>query len=232
HLEPALSVAAARAGHVLLPAAALSADGGAVVVLGRSRSGKSSAMTLALAAGREVLGDDQVLLSGFGACRAFPRRLRLYPDLRETAPQAYDRLPGAERRALAARRAARALSRGWVAPSLAVRATAMGPGAPTGPLPVSRLVAVERTGDVDEPQSAPLDVEEAVALALTVLDEQRARLREAAGPAWGPALDAIREREATLLRSALADAPLERLRLPGDWSAPRGVAALAGALGL
>jgi len=232
HLEPALSVAAARAGHVLLPAAALSADGGAVVVLGKSRSGKSSAMTLALAADREVLGDDQVLLSGFGACRAFPRRLRLYPDLRETAPQAYDRLPGAERRALAARRAARTLSRGWVAPSLAVRASAMGPGAPAGPLPVARLVAVERTDDVAEPHTAPLDVEEAVALALSVLDEQRARLRDAGGATWVRALEATREREATLLRSALANAPLERLRLPGAWPAPQGVAALAGALGL
>jgi len=231
-LEPALSVAAARAGHVLLPAAALGEDGSAVVVLGRSRSGKSSAMTLALASGRHVLGDDQVLLDAAGGCRAFPRRLRLYPDLRQTAPAAFRRLPAADRGALLARSAARTLSRGWLAPSLAVRASAVGPAAPEGPLPVRRLVAVERVAGLDAPAAGPLELETAIRLALDVLDEQRARLRDVAGPTWGAALDALRDHEAGLLRAALGGARLERLRMPATWPAPRGVAHLAGALGV
>ncbi|HEY3020026.1 MAG TPA: hypothetical protein VGJ32_07520 [Solirubrobacteraceae bacterium] len=231
-LEPVLSVAAARAGHVLLPAAGLGEDGAAVVVLGRSRSGKSSAMTLALAAGRHVLGDDQVLLDAAGGCLPFPRRLRLYPDLRQTAPAAFRRLPAADRGALLARSAARTLSRGWLAPSLAVRPSAVGPRAPDGPLPVRRLVAVERAGDLDGPVAGPLEADVAIALALDVLDEQRARLRDAAGPAWRAALDELRDREADLLRGALDGVGLERLRMPAAWPAPRGVAHLAGALGL
>ena len=232
YLEPALSVAAARRDFVLLPAAALEEDGSAIVVLGRSRSGKSSVMTLALAAGRRVLGDDQVLLGADGTCRAFPRRLRLYPDLRETAPAAFRALPAAARGALWARAAARALSRGWVAPSLAVPSTALGPGAPEGALPVSRLLLVERVEGVEDVVRGPLDVEAAVGSALAVLDEQRARLAVAAGDAWARALVDTREREADVLRSALAGARLERLRMPAGWPAPRGVAVLAGAVGL
>ena len=231
-LEPMLSVAAARAGHVLLPAAALGEDGASVVVLGRSRSGKSSAMTLALAAGRHVLGDDQVLLDAAGGCRPFPRRLRLYPDLRQTAPAAFRRLPPADRGALLARSAARTLSRGWVAPSLAVHASTVGPAAPKGPLPVRRLVVVERAAGLDASAAGPLELETAIELALDVLDEQRARLRQAAGPAWRAGLDELREREAGLLRAALGGAELERLRMPASWPAPRGVAHLAAALGV
>ena len=232
HLEPALSVAAARRGFVLLPAAAVEDDGRAVVVLGRSRSGKSSVMTLALAAGRRVLGDDQVLLGDNGTCRAFPRRLRLYPDLRETAPAAFRALPPADRAALWARAAARAVSRGWVAPSLAVPASALGLGAPEGALPVERVVLVERVEGVDEAVCAPLDVEGAVGCALEVLDEQRARLAAAAGEAWRDALAVTREREADVLRAALAGARLERLRMPVGWAAARGIRALAGVVGL
>jgi len=65
-----------------------------------------------------------------------------------------------------------------------------------------------------------------------VLDEQRARLRQAAGPAWRAGLDELREREAGLLRAALGGAELERLRMPASWPAPRGVAHLAAALGV
>ena len=232
HLEPALSVAAARAGHVLLPAAALEDDGGAIVVLGRSRSGKSSVMTLALAAGRRVLGDDQVLIDGDGGVRTFPRRLRLYPDIRETAPAAFRRLPAGDRGALLARAAARTLSRGWVAPSYAVPASSVGPEAPREALPLRRLVMVDRTSEVSDAVRGPLDVEDVVALAADVLDEQRARLRAAAGAGWDEALRETREREAALLRSALGGAQLERLRMPADWPAPRGVAALARVVGL
>ena len=232
HLEPALSVAAARAGYVLLPAAALEDGDGATIVLGRSRSGKSSVMTLALAAGRRVLGDDQVLVDGDGGVRTFPRRLRLYPDIRDTAPAAFRRLPAGDRRALAARGAARTLSRGWVAPSYAIPASAVGPEAPAEALPVRRLVMVDRSAEVHTAVTGPLDVEEVVALAADVLDEQRARLRAAAGAGWEEALSDAREREGALLRAALGGAQLERLRMPADWPAPRGVAALAHVVGL
>src|SRR5439155_196808 len=98
-------------------------------------------------------------------------RVRLGPDLRQTAPAAFRRLPRADRGALLARSAARALSRGWVAPSLAVHASTVGPAAPKGPLPVRRLVVVERAAGLDASAAGPLELETAIELALDVLDE-------------------------------------------------------------
>ncbi|HVF79946.1 MAG TPA: hypothetical protein VNA28_16760, partial [Solirubrobacteraceae bacterium] len=92
-VEPLLSVAVARAGHVLLPSAAIGEEGGVLVIMGSSGTGKSSLSARALAAGRPVLGDDQILLDGAGDCRRFPRRMRFYSDLPQTAPAAFARLP-------------------------------------------------------------------------------------------------------------------------------------------
>ena len=105
-VEPLLGLLAPAAGHVLLPAAAVASEGGTLLLIGRSRSGKSSLVARAAAAGTAVLGDDHVLV-GQDGCRAFPRRLRLYPDVAETAPAALASLPARTRallRALVAER--------------------------------------------------------------------------------------------------------------------------------
>ncbi|MGH3033299.1 MAG: hypothetical protein ACRDON_01920 [Gaiellaceae bacterium] len=225
-VEPLLSVAAAHRGYVLLPSAALEEDGGALLLMGRSRSGKSSLSVRGLVGGRRVLGDDQVLLDVTGRCWPFPRRLRFYPDLARTAPGAYARLPRASRAALRLRRLGELLSGGYVRPPVRVRSDELGAGPGHDPLAVSRVVVIERAAGLERFRSAEIDSRSAVAQANELLEEQRAKLRSGA-EAWAEALDRTAEREALTLRQALADVPVERLSVPAHWDAVRALAALA-----
>ncbi len=142
-VEPLVSLAAARTGLVLLPAAALASQRGAVVVLGRSRSGKTSVVARAVAGGRGALGDDQVLVDREGAVRSWPRRLRVYPDLRDTAPQAVGALPRRRRAALTGLAVLDRATRHWVAPSLPLSYADLGGRQVPGPLPAAPLGGVE-----------------------------------------------------------------------------------------
>jgi hypothetical protein len=101
-IEPLVSLAAVRAGSVLLPGAAIAYGDRTLLLLGRSRSGKTSLAARALAAGLRVLGDDQVIINADRECLPFPRRLRLYPDLSLTAPAAFAALRPSVRTRLAA----------------------------------------------------------------------------------------------------------------------------------
>lgn len=227
-VEPLVSLAAVRTGNVLLPAAALVDGAGATVLLGRSGTGKSSLSAIALARGQSILGDDQVLVAGDGTCRRFPRRLRFYSDLRETAPEAYRRLPSSARAALAARRTILSLTRGLVAPPVRVRPGELGPTAPAAPVPIVRLVLLERVaGDTGRLEVVPASLEDALEHARSVLEEQRTRLRGACGAEWRALAEATETAEAAILRSAFERAPLERVGVPMAWPAPRAVAALA-----
>ena len=167
-----------------------------------------------------MVGDDQVLLGADGRCRRFPRRLRLYPDLSDTAPGAFARLPFRARTSLRVRGAVDRLSRGFIRPSLAVDAAVLGRPA-DGPLPVQRIVVVARRDDIDDVVSTPGDSESVVSEALQLLDAQRERLPSRAGG-----------EERAILTSALADVPVEDLALPGAWPAGRAIAALAARLGV
>jgi hypothetical protein len=219
-VEPLVSLAAAHAGQVLLPAAAVEEAGGALLLMGASGAGKTSVSARALAAGRPVVGDDQVLLGADGRCRRLPRRLRLYHDLSDTAPDAFARLPFRARTTLRARGALDRLSRGFIRPSLAVDAAVLGRPA-NGPLPVQRIVVVARRHDIDDVVSAPGDSESVVSEALQLLDAQRERLPGRAGG-----------EERAILTSAFADVPVEQLALPSAWPAGRAIGALAARLGV
>lgn len=225
-VEPLLSLAAARRGMVLLPAAALELDGEALVVMGRSRSGKSTLVARAAARGTATLGDDQVIVGPGARCSSFPRRTRLYPDLRRTAPGAYRGLPRGSRAALLARAVVRRLSGGYVAPSLAVQLRMRA----AATLPIGRAVLIEREGTADAVESAPLARDDAVEAALAILAEQRGRLARA--PGWEEAAAAAADKERGLLRDALAEVPVERIRIPDRWPAEDAVPALARALGV
>ena len=231
-VEPLVSLVAAEAGHVLLPAAALEHRGGAVVVLGRSRSGKTSVVVRAVAGGQAAWGDDQVLLDSGGTVRSWPRRLRVYPDLRSTAPAAVAALSWGTRTRLAGLAGLAAASRGWVAPSLPLPMQDLGQTGPPGPAPTRRLVLVERGGSASDLVVTPLGVDELVGQAVEVLREQRARLRTLLDAAWAPVLDRTEELEGALLRRALTAVPAERWTVPRSWAAPVAVAALADRLGV
>jgi hypothetical protein len=225
-VEPLVSVAAAHRGYVLLPAAAFVDDGSALILMGRSRSGKSTLAALALAVGRRVLGDDQVLLEEPRRCRAFPRRLRLYPDLRRTAPRAYAALTSRSRHGLNVRRAGEAVSRGYVRPPIRVQATELGLAAPS-PFPIGRVVLLERGGPGRELSVERLDTGAVVEAGAALLAEQRSELRAAADENWGRALAAVTEREATTFRRLLDGVRAERITLPAAWDSARAIAALA-----
>ena len=230
-VEPLLSLAAAREGSVLLPCAAISTDDGLLLLLGRSRSGKSSLAVRALAAGAVVLGDDQAFVDVGGWCTTFPRRMRFYSDLRLTAPRAYAGLAPAVRSGLRLRGAARRLTRGFVAPPVRVRAAALGKVASAEPLGIRRVVLIERLPDITAIQRREIATEETVNFGLTLLDEQRAKLADA-GPDWVSYLSRIRADEAAILRQAFQRQAAERIGVPLSWSAPESLSVLSHLLGI
>jgi hypothetical protein len=231
YVEPLLSVAAARKGTVLLPSAGIGERDGALLLLGRSRSGKSTLAARALAGGRPLLGDDQVLIDPAGLCRPFPRRLRFYADLRHTAPTAYGRLAAPARAGLFGRAIVASLTRNYVAPPIRIPPAALGqPGLPR-PLPIARVVLVERS---DEPslEHSDLRLDDAVASAGEILDEQRTYLRDGGGSGWRAALEEIRRREGEIVAAAWSRTSLSRLRVPRAWTAAEAIPRLARELGL
>lgn len=231
-VEPLASLAAAGAGSVLLPAAALVDREAAVVLLGRSRSGKTSVVARAVAAGRGALGDDQVVVDQRGQVRAWPRRLRVYPDLRLTAPRAVAALPWQQRRALWAMRWVAVATRGVVAPSLPLLWSALGSEARRGPLGVGRIVVVVRGDAGAEIAVRSLQVSDVVELSAVILREQRIRLAHVAGQNWVQALQAAEASERRTLEAALRWTPAEQWTVPELWSAPEAVSALAARLGV
>jgi len=231
-VEPLVAVAASRAGYLLLPAAAVETEGGAAVVLGRSRTGKSSLCAAAVAAGRRILGDDHILLDRDRRVRAFPRRLRVYPDLTESAPEAFRRLPRQARLALRLRAVVRAITRGYVSPPLWLRVEDLGGSFPLAPFPLTRVLAIRRNADASRLERRQLSLESAVELAQAAAEEQRVRL--AGGPnadSWRKTLAAIKEADRAILEKALKDLPAEQARLPTAWGPRRSVTALAELLG-
>jgi hypothetical protein len=230
YLEPLLSVAATRAGVVLLPAASVVVDGKATLVIGLSGSGKTSLSILALALQRPLLGDDQVFITPDGVCRPFPRCLRLYPDLRERAPLAYRGLMARDRARLAVRRVARTLTAGWVAPSLVISRSSLGDGRLPGPAPAGRIVLLVRSRSEGEVRVDGATTGDAIDFCLEALREQRHHLAEVRDD-WRKALARIEKKEARLLGRAFACVPVCRVTVPTPLSAT-GLAGLAEQLGI
>lgn len=231
-VEPLISLVSSERGYVLLPGSGVCLDDGVTLLLGRSGSGKSTLSAAALASGRRIVGDDQILLDRSGTAFSFPRRLRFYSDLGLTAPEAYARLPRAYRGALNARRVAVVATRGFVAPPIRVPAAAIGPDLPRDGQFVSRAVVIERTGEAEALKVTRQNVESIVALARVIIDEQRQHLSAAASAAWLSRLARTREREARLLSEALRGRTLARYEVPLSWGARRATHELGRRLGI
>jgi len=231
-VEPVMSVVAAELGFVQLPAAGIVDGRGLHVLIGRSRAGKSTLAARALAAGDRIIGDDQVIAGASNAWRPFPRRLRFYPDIRDTAPSVWRRLASQTRGLLTARRLIAAATRGFVRPSLGVDIEELGGRWDPRPREAARVVLLERTPDVASPQLQATDLDEALDWATTILAEQRARFRRRLGTEWQARLTAAETHERAILTEAMAGVAVERLRLPDDWPAASAIDAAATALGL
>ena len=230
-VEPMLSVVSAAQGLVLVPSAGVAAEGGLILILGRSGAGKSTLMARLAAAGHDVLGDDQLFIDDASRCSAFPRRLRFYPDIETTAPEAFSRLPADLRRRLRLRGLVAAATRGYVRPSMGVDRSAIGGRWVPGPLPIGRIVLLERGDHVGDVRGDPATVADAAAWAARLLREQRSRLDVAGDPAWRARLATTTAREQEILATAFAGPSIERLLVPRDRPASEAVAAVAEALG-
>lgn len=228
-LEPLVSLAAIRAGSVLLPSAAISRNGKALLLIGRSRSGKSSLAARALASGLEVLGDDQILITAGNDCLPFPRRLRVYPDLARTAPAAFAALKPGARSALAVLGRVNALTRGFVAPPVKVSASTLSGGSAPSRLPIGEVVVIRRA-PVTVLTSQELDQRELAAEAEDALQGQRSEIFSLAS--LEAASGRLLEEERAIAASALGAAPARRISVPASWTAEEAVGALARELGL
>jgi hypothetical protein len=224
-IEPLVSLAAVRAGSVLLPGAAIAQGDRTLLLLGRSRSGKTSLAARALAAGRRVLGDDQVIINADQECLPFPRRLRLYPDLSRTAPAAFAALPRSVRTRLAALGRVNALTRGFVAPPVSVSPAALGADA-TGPvrLLIGEVVVVRRAR-VSALTRQRLDAGELAAETDDVLMGQRSEIFRV--PGVRAAYETLLADERAIISCALAAAPARRVLVPDSWTSEQAVGALA-----
>jgi hypothetical protein len=231
-VEALVSLAAPGSGHVLLPAAAIDSDAGPVLILGPSGAGKSSLSAKAIARGRTVIGDDQVLLDAAGLCTAFPRRMRFYPDLRATAPEAYRALPGRASSSLLARAIVDRLSGGYVRPSLAVDPVELGRSRELASGVIRRVLLLEPRAPVGDLEVAPGDLVALLSDARGIFDSQRARLWSIVPDGWREATEPIAAQEQEILRSALDGLPFERVRIPAGWAPKRSIEALARLIGL
>lgn len=230
-VEALLAVAATRRECVLLPAAALVQGGSALVLLGGSGVGKSTLTARAAASGQATLGDDQVIVDASGRCWPFRRRARIYPDLRLVAPLAHARLGAGTRSSLRARAIVARLTRGYVAPSLAVAPGRFGGARGAAPLPVGRVVVIDRDARSGAIESEPLRADAALVVAERVIEAQRRHLLPAAG-AWPAGLERVRKVERAVLGQLLEAAAVERLGVPRAWTAARAVEQLWRRLGL
>lgn len=231
-VEPLLSIAAAHRGMVLLPGAGIVLDGGLALLLGRSRAGKSTLAARSLAAGRIVLGDDQLFVDAESTAWPFPRSLRFYPDLERTAPTAWARLPHRARLALRVRGAVASASRGFIRPSLAVPAAALGSGQLSRPGSIDRIILIERDADRAALVTEPSSTEAAIDWAAELLREQRERLVRLGGSRWEAAIERTAAEERLILGGAFAGFHVERLAIPRAWDAATAIDATARLLGI
>lgn len=226
-VEPLLSLAAARAGRVLLPCAAIATEQtGLTLILGRSRSGKSSLAVRSLPGGAVVYGDDQAFIDASCALSRFPRRMRFYSDLRRTSPRAYARLDPRVRAGLVARGVVSTLTRGFVAPPVRVAIEELGTAGGLEPTAVDRVVLLERVDGITEIQHDEVGADATRDFAMNLLDEQRQKLI-GAGPDWDRMITTLRSAESAMLRSAFQVHAVERLRVPMGWTATDALPVLA-----
>lgn len=224
-IEPLMSLAAVRAESVLLPGAAIAQGDRTLLVLGRSRSGKTSLAARALAAGLKVLGDDQVIINADRECLPFPRRLRLYPDLARTAPAAFAALGPSVRTRLAALGRVNSLTGGFVAPPVSVSASAIARNPSDAVRVLIGEVVVVRRARVHALTLEPLDPADLADEADDVLLGQRSEIFKV--PGVRAAYEALLAHERAIIACALAAAPARRVLVPDSWSSEQAVGALA-----
>jgi len=129
------------------------------------------------------------------------------------------------------RRVVKRLSRGYVAPSLAIAPTELGAGAPRSPMPVARLVVIERIAGLGGLERVERDPAWAVQAARDILTDQRRAFVRLAGPQWERYLPSVVRMEEQTLSVAWERVPIQQLRVPAHWPAARAVSELEAHIG-
>lgn len=228
-LEPLIGVVAGRQALALVPGALLlDGEGRGVLLVGGSGAGKTSLAARAIAAGRDVLADDRVFLDARATASRFARRMRLYPDIRQTAPTAWQALASGARSRLRAAALVRRASAGAFAPPVAVTRQELGAPPPPVSATVGRILLLNR----EERETAQLTAVSAAAAA----DEIQHRIRDDRAGLDGTGLEdelrRLAEHDRAVLEGAVATLTVQRLDIPAAWPAVRSVQRLAAELGI
>jgi len=217
YIEPLLRLKFLKRGHALVHAACLARRDSSVLFPAGSGVGKSTLMLRHAASGRQVQGDNYVIVTGEGRTLAFPRRMRIYSDLAAVSPDVFVRLPPEERWRLRIAGLVRRLSLGYAnLPRRLAIEEIVGPGQLC---PDARLEAVyflkRHDGErLTGPQPVPR--EEAVARIQTINRGEGDRL-EAALQRHSEAaavFDEAGRLERGILESVLSNVPIFELLVP------------------
>ena len=219
YLEPLLRLKFLQAGYALVHGCGIAEGNEAVLFVGESGVGKTSLALHHAMSGGLVQGDNYVILGPDGATYPFYRRLRIYSDLAQANPRAYQRLPLGERLQLQRNGLIKRLSLGFadMPRRLDIRQFASGcKGAPAARLRALFLLTAHKGADLTAPK--PLGVEQAIDRILQVSASEASRLRDIFGSTPAPH---VRERlahfdelERTLLRRALSDITIAEILVP------------------
>jgi hypothetical protein len=218
YVEPLLRLKFAARDHALVHAACIVKDGCSVLFPAGSAVGKSTLTLQHAAAGQPVQGDNYVILSPDGRTLAFPRRMRIYSDLRSTAPEVFRRLPAAEQRRLRVAGIVKRLSAGY---SNQPRRLTVQQMLGSEPSPEARLRAVfllkPYFGEgLSTPN--PQSTDEAIERMQAISDmEAKYLLTALAATGAGPPAaytEQILVRERAVLSRALTDVPIFELLVP------------------
>jgi hypothetical protein len=219
YAEPLLRLKFASRGYALVHAACVARDGGSVLFPAGSAVGKSTLTLQHAAEGYPVQGDNYVILAPDGRTLAFPRRMRIYSDLKRTAPQVFGKLPAAEQRRLRAAGIIKRLSAGYSNQPRRLTVQQMLPNSPNCPEAKLRAVFLLKpyTGQgLSDPRACPAGeairrIQEIGALEAKYL---RKALEGSTHPVPASNIDQMLTREREVLEQGLRDIPVHEILVP------------------
>ena len=219
YIEPLLWFKLLPRGHALVHGASVCQGSKSRVFVGSSRVGKTSLTLSQAERGNAVQGDNYVILSPDGTSIAFPRRLRVYPDLRTSLPTIHRRLPFTTRTRLKSYAILNWLSRGYANPATRLALAQLVPDCNVMPEAVVESVFVLRphTGKALVGPT-PISLDQTVTAIQSHASTEAAWLTEALAPYVSDhpesSLSSARVAEASILNRALSRVSTYEILVP------------------